>query len=58
MVGLAIFMVVFAINSAVHSYLILAYSEDELVSIDFKGNPNSSIIDAPYTVKLEGAGLA
>jgi hypothetical protein len=29
MIGLAIFMVVFAINSAVHSYLILAYSEDD-----------------------------
>jgi predicted MFS family arabinose efflux permease len=32
MVGLAIFMVVFAINSAVHSYLILAYSEDDEVA--------------------------
>ena len=29
MIGLAIFMIVFAINSAVHSYLILAYSEDD-----------------------------
>jgi glyceraldehyde 3-phosphate dehydrogenase len=28
---------------------ILAYSEDELVSVDFKGNPNSSIVDAGYT---------
>ena len=28
---------------------ILAYSEEELVSIDFKGNPHSSILDAPYT---------
>src|SRR5881394_3723306 len=28
---------------------ILAYSEDELVSSDFKGNANSSIVDAPYT---------
>src|SRR5947199_2696647 len=28
---------------------ILAYSTEELVSIDFKGNPNSSIVDAPYT---------
>jgi glyceraldehyde 3-phosphate dehydrogenase len=33
---------------------ILAYSEDELVSIDFKGNPNSSIIDAPYTKVMDG----
>ncbi len=28
---------------------ILAYSEEELVSSDFKGNPNSSIVDADYT---------
>src|SRR3984957_7157659 len=28
---------------------ILAYSEEELVSIDFKGNPNSSIVDSGYT---------
>jgi hypothetical protein len=34
MVGLAIFMVVFAINSAVHSYLILAYSDDEEVAVN------------------------
>jgi glyceraldehyde 3-phosphate dehydrogenase len=33
---------------------ILAYSEDELVSIDFKGNANSSIIDAPYTKVMDG----
>jgi hypothetical protein len=32
MIGLAIFMIVFAINSAVHSYLILAYSEDDEVA--------------------------
>jgi hypothetical protein len=32
MIGLAIFMVVFAINSAVHSYLILAYSNDDEVA--------------------------
>jgi hypothetical protein len=32
MVGLALFMIVFAINSAVHSYLILAYSEDDEVA--------------------------
>ena len=29
MIGLGLFMVVFAINSAVHSYLILAYSADD-----------------------------
>jgi glyceraldehyde 3-phosphate dehydrogenase len=28
---------------------ILAYTEEELVSADFKGNPNSSIVDAGYT---------
>ena len=33
---------------------ILAYSDDELVSIDFKGNPHSSIVDAPYTKVMDG----
>jgi glyceraldehyde 3-phosphate dehydrogenase len=33
---------------------ILACSEDELVSIDFKGNANSSIVDAPYTKVMDG----
>jgi glyceraldehyde 3-phosphate dehydrogenase len=33
---------------------ILAYSDEELVSIDFKGNPNSSILDAPYTKVMDG----
>jgi glyceraldehyde 3-phosphate dehydrogenase len=28
---------------------ILAFSEEELVSADFKGNPHSSIVDAEYT---------
>jgi glyceraldehyde 3-phosphate dehydrogenase len=28
---------------------ILAYTEEELVSADFKGNPNSSIVDSEYT---------
>ena len=28
---------------------ILEYTEEELVSADFKGNPNSSIVDAGYT---------
>jgi len=32
MIGLGLFMIVFAINSAVHSYLILAYSEDDQVA--------------------------
>ncbi len=33
---------------------ILAYTEDELVSIDFRGNPNSSIVDAGYTRVVAG----
>jgi glyceraldehyde 3-phosphate dehydrogenase len=33
---------------------ILSYSEAELVSVDFKGNSNSSIVDAPYTKVMDG----
>ena len=33
---------------------ILSVSEDELVSIDFRGNPNSSIVDAAYTKVMDG----
>jgi glyceraldehyde 3-phosphate dehydrogenase len=33
---------------------ILAYSTDELVSIDFKGNPHSSIVDSAYTKVMDG----
>src|SRR4029450_12307087 len=33
---------------------ILAVSTEELVSIDFKGNPHSSIIDAAYTKVMNG----
>jgi glyceraldehyde 3-phosphate dehydrogenase len=33
---------------------ILAISDEELVSIDFRGNPNSSIVDAPYTKVMDG----
>jgi glyceraldehyde 3-phosphate dehydrogenase len=33
---------------------ILAVSDAELVSIDFRGNPNSSIVDAPYTKVMDG----
>jgi glyceraldehyde 3-phosphate dehydrogenase len=33
---------------------ILACSSEELVSIDFKGNPNSSIVDLPYTRVMDG----
>jgi glyceraldehyde 3-phosphate dehydrogenase len=33
---------------------ILAMSDAPLVSIDFKGNPNSSIVDSAYTKVMEG----
>lgn len=33
---------------------VLAYEEAPLVSTDFKGNPHSSIVDAPSTLVLEG----
>lgn len=33
---------------------ILAYCEEELVSIDFNRNPHSSILDAPSTMVLDG----
>jgi glyceraldehyde 3-phosphate dehydrogenase len=33
---------------------ILACSEEELVSVDFKGNPHSSIVDAAYTKVMDG----
>ena len=33
---------------------LLAVSTAELVSIDFKGNPHSSIVDAPYTKVMDG----
>ena len=33
---------------------ILAVSDEELVSIDFRGNPHSSIVDAPYTKVMDG----
>ncbi len=33
---------------------ILAVSNDPLVSVDFKGNKNSSIVDAPYTKVMDG----
>ena len=44
-----------AVNSALRAAAegpmkgILAYTEEELVSSDFKGNPHSSIVDAGYT---------
>jgi glyceraldehyde 3-phosphate dehydrogenase len=33
---------------------VLAVSEEELVSIDFRGNPHSSIVDAPLTKVVDG----
>jgi glyceraldehyde 3-phosphate dehydrogenase len=33
---------------------ILAVSDAELVSIDFRGNPYSSIVDSPYTKVMDG----
>jgi glyceraldehyde 3-phosphate dehydrogenase len=33
---------------------IMAYSTEELVSIDFRGNPYSSIVDAAYTKVIDG----
>ena len=33
---------------------ILAVSDDELVSVDFRGNPHSSIVDAPLTKVVDG----
>jgi glyceraldehyde 3-phosphate dehydrogenase len=33
---------------------ILAYSEAELVSVDFRRNSHSSIVDAPYTKVMDG----
>jgi len=45
-----------ALKSAADGALkgILEYSTAELVSIDFKGNPHSSIVDAPYTKVMDG----
>ncbi len=33
---------------------LLQYSDEELVSIDFRGNPHSAILDAPYTKVMDG----
>jgi glyceraldehyde 3-phosphate dehydrogenase len=40
-----------ALKAAAHGPMkgILAYTEEELVSVDFRGNSNSSIVDAEYT---------
>jgi len=41
-----------ASTSSLKGYL--AYSDAELVSVDFRGNPYSSIVDAPYTKVMDG----
>jgi len=33
---------------------ILAYTEEELVSIDYRANPHSAIVDGPYTKVIQG----
>jgi glyceraldehyde 3-phosphate dehydrogenase len=33
---------------------VLAVTEEELVSVDFRGNPHSSIVDAPLTKVVDG----
>src|SRR5690606_18835929 len=33
---------------------ILGYTEEELVSVDFIGDPHSSVVDAPNTAVMEG----
>ena len=33
---------------------LLEYTEEELVSIDFRGNPHSSIVDSSYTSVMDG----
>ncbi|HYE65897.1 MAG TPA: type I glyceraldehyde-3-phosphate dehydrogenase [Pyrinomonadaceae bacterium] len=45
-----------ALKDAAHEELrgILAFSEEPLVSIDFRKNPNSSIVDAEYTKVIDG----
>jgi len=45
-----------AFKEAAGSYMkgILDYTDDELVSIDFRGNPHSSIVDGPYTAIMDG----
>jgi glyceraldehyde 3-phosphate dehydrogenase len=45
-----------ALESAAKGSLkgILAFSNEELVSSDFRGNPNSSIVDGPFTKVVAG----
>jgi len=45
-----------AFQAAAEGHLagVLEYCQDELVSMDFKGNPASSIVDAPSTMVIAG----
>ncbi|TCO61771.1 type I glyceraldehyde-3-phosphate dehydrogenase [Caldanaerobacter subterraneus] len=45
-----------AMKEASETYMkgILGYSEDPLVSVDYKGDDRSSIVDAPLTMVVEG----
>lgn len=45
-----------AFQEAAGSYMkgILDYTDEELVSIDFRGNSHSSIVDGPYTAVMDG----
>lgn len=45
-----------AFKDAAATYLkgILDYTDEELVSIDFRKNPHSSIVDGPYTAVMDG----
>jgi glyceraldehyde 3-phosphate dehydrogenase len=36
---------------------IMAYEERELVSVDFKGDPHSAIIDAASTMVVDGTSV-
>ena len=45
-----------ALKAASQSYLkdIMAFCEEELVSVDFTSSPYSSIVDAPLTSVMDG----
>jgi glyceraldehyde 3-phosphate dehydrogenase len=45
-----------AFRDAAHGWMkgILDYTDDELVSIDFRSNSHSSIVDGPYTAVMDG----
>jgi predicted MFS family arabinose efflux permease len=62
-VGLALFGVVFAINSSVHSYLILAYAEGDEVALDvgfyYMANAGGRLVGSLLSgVLFQAAGVA